>query len=171
MQHLSKQYSKERCGDSSGESLGGSICCVSDPKLKRGQGLVHRSFSAVLYATGSKALSVVNVTLYPWVEDATYVGASNYFAEELDVRRWFPGGAYSLRFDRLPGTAFRFPHGFRVFATMQPEQAPVNLAVRNHLGRIWTGNVLVVCHGRQDPTSLIHHRCEDVTIVQALLVQ
>ena len=129
------------------------------------------TYLATLFPTGTRRPVTVRVAPYPWVLDPALTGAEDILAEDLDVRRWFPLGALSVRFDHLPGTDFELRNNLRIYVSARRAKSLPNDSIRIHLGQEWHGNVLVVTHGRKRPNGIIHGRIAAKTLTDALISQ
>lgn len=135
------------------------------------QRLLTQTFSAILFGTGLTTARYIQVATYPWVDDPALSGAEYIWADDIDLRRWFPRGMYSVREMYIPGTSFVLRNAFRIFASLDTVSSVNNRAIAKRLDQFWLGNVIVMTHGRRVPRSIVNTKVSDLSLIEAVLSQ
>lgn len=114
---------------------------------------------------------VIPVVTYPWIDDPNITGAEIWIPEDIDLRRWFPGGSYSVSESEVNGTSFQLPRRLRIHVSLDQTGSVPNRAIANRFGMHWMGNVVVTTHGLKHPASIINVRKEDLTMIDMFVSQ
>lgn len=128
-------------------------------------------FSAVLYGTGVKKSRVIPVVTYPWIDDPNITGAGIWIPQDIDLRRWFPAGSYSVSESQINGTSFDLPRCLRIYVSLDQTSSVTNRAIASRFDIHWKGNIVVTTHGMKHPASIINIRKEDLTVIDVFVSQ